>query len=243
MHNNTKKRIKYDNIITHFTKKRDTIFKILICKYFIPKYNIQEIPYELDKYNQAAFPIVCFCDCDVDIMKHTCKYGKFGLGMKKEWAVKNGLNPVFYFNSNSFVTKNFKTTVEKLALLYFNGKINKKDWYNFLYIIAFTKEYGNKEKNEIYYEEREWRFFPIKQDGSIGVLTKTMYENYLLIKHENSKIEDNKLFLKFEIQDIEKIFIPKYEDIKIFKREIKNRLEANISEEDIKYLTNKVEVL
>lgn len=235
-----KKIIKYNDIITHFTKERDTIFEILICKYFIPKYNIQEIPYELDKYNQAAFPIVCFCDCDVEIIKHTGKYGKFGLGMKKEWAVKNGLNPVFYFNSKSFVSENFEATVEKLALLYFNGKINKEDWYNFLYIIAFTKEYGNKEKNEIYYEEREWRFFPIKQDGSIGVYNKAEYE---LIYPNNLFIIDDKLFLSFEIHDIEKIFIPECENLEKFKREIKNRLEANISEEDIEYLINTVEIL
>jgi hypothetical protein len=64
MNNTMKKVIKYDNIITHFTNK-DAILKILNCNYFIPKYNIQEIPYELDGVNKAAFPIVCFCDSDI----------------------------------------------------------------------------------------------------------------------------------------------------------------------------------
>jgi hypothetical protein len=235
-----KKVIKYDNLISHFTK-RNTIFEILKCQYFLPKYNIQEIPYKLDGSNKAAFPIVCFCDSGVDIIKHIGKYGNFGLGLCKKWAIKNKLNPVFYFNSNSFVTENFKKVVENFSVLYPYRKATLNDWYKLLYIIAFTKEYENYLEKEFYYEEREWRYFPIKSDGSIGVLTKIMYDNIKLRENENSKIKDNNLFLTFEICDLEKIFIPEFEDLGKFKNEIATKLNTS-KKEEIEYLVNKVEV-
>jgi hypothetical protein len=175
------------------------------------------------------------------IHDHIKKYGKYGIGLKKEWAIGNRVNPILYLNSNSFIKEN----LNKIAEILFSSLIEKKtdvnDWYKFLYLIALTKEYKNYHTGEIYYKEREWRFFPIKKDGSIGVNSKIIYSNNLYLEHENFKVKnDNDLHLKFTLQDIKKIFIDKNEDLVKFKDEIEG---LDLKSEEKENLKIKIEIL
>ncbi len=41
--------------------------------------------------------MVCFCDIPLSrISDHVNFYGQYGLGMTREWATANGLNPILY---------------------------------------------------------------------------------------------------------------------------------------------------
>ncbi|WP_425509081.1 abortive infection system antitoxin AbiGi family protein [Xanthomonas euroxanthea] len=51
---------------------------------------------------EFAAPMVSFCDLRLsELRSHMTNYGCYGLGMKKEWAARNGVNPVYYISSQA----------------------------------------------------------------------------------------------------------------------------------------------
>ena len=87
----------------HFTNSVDNLLNILINE-FRPRYcleNTGKIFIESGELQQA-FPMVCFCDLPLSQSSHHLDfYGSYGIGMKKEWGIKNSINPVFYLHSQS----------------------------------------------------------------------------------------------------------------------------------------------
>ena len=46
--------------------------------------------------------MVCFCDIPLsDIAEHTQKYGNYAIGLKKTWAMEQGVTPILYVHDNS----------------------------------------------------------------------------------------------------------------------------------------------
>jgi hypothetical protein len=86
----------------HFTNQAESLFDILKAGFW-PKYCLEDIGWQnFEKFDYIAFPMVCFCDIPLSrIAEHTGYYGSYGIGLKKEWAEKNALNPVLYISSKS----------------------------------------------------------------------------------------------------------------------------------------------
>jgi hypothetical protein len=74
---------------------------------FSPRYCLE---YTLDSTDRIAaskrqppcysIPMVCFCDLPLSLIrKHLDEYGGFGIGLRKSWGVKHGVEPVFYTHS------------------------------------------------------------------------------------------------------------------------------------------------
>jgi hypothetical protein len=84
----------------HFTNQAESLFDILKAGFW-PKYCLEDIGWQnFEKFDYIAFPMVCFCDIPLSrIAEHTGYYGSYGIGLKKEWAEKNALNPVLYISS------------------------------------------------------------------------------------------------------------------------------------------------
>lgn len=98
----------------HFTDRLENIISILENGFY-PRYCMEQI-----NEKEIAIPIVCFCDIPLSQIKnHINNYGKYGIGLKKEWGIENGLNPVFYanfhVNQESFVVKNIKNISKYLV--------------------------------------------------------------------------------------------------------------------------------
>ena len=94
--------------IFHFTPSLDNLLGIL-KNTFYPRYCYDEfdlIDNDTQSFIEDAIPMVCFCDIPLSqLMNHINTYGKYGLGMSKEWGIREGLNPVIYFNRNSYLAK------------------------------------------------------------------------------------------------------------------------------------------
>jgi hypothetical protein len=86
----------------HFTNQAESLFDILKAGFW-PKYCLEDIGWQnFEKFDYIAFPMVCFCDIPLSrIAEHTGYYGSYGIGLEKEWAEKNALNPVLYISSKS----------------------------------------------------------------------------------------------------------------------------------------------
>ena len=95
----------YPNILFHFTDK-NALFNILEDSFKV-SYARERIKGQ-NAVREFAVPMVSFCDLRLSELKdHIEKYGKFGIGLTKEWAFRNGLNPVMYINETSHFTDNF----------------------------------------------------------------------------------------------------------------------------------------
>jgi hypothetical protein len=92
------------NSIIHFTNSKESLigilndnFKLFYCKENIIIGN---------RTFEFAVPMVSFCDIPLSEVKaHIEKYGKYGIGLTKEWAEKQKLNPVLYIEKDSFLSK------------------------------------------------------------------------------------------------------------------------------------------
>ncbi len=71
---------------------------------------------------KLAVPMLCFCDIPLSVISnHSKTYssemeGVYAIGMKKEWGIKHGLNPVIYIPDES----NIAWHIQRLPLLYEN---------------------------------------------------------------------------------------------------------------------------
>lgn len=186
----------------------DNIVNILKSKYFRVCYSKESFHFR-PELSTFYFPMVCFCDIPLTMTKdHIQDYDGYAIGLKKEWAISHGLNPVFYISEMALTV-----TLEKLSYGA-NREINGKT--GFEHLICFLKPIkGNDhkwQKEKYFYNEREWRFVPMLS------LYTDAYEQYYYEKDYpsdlNEKIIGHRLYnLPFKISDIQYLIV-KSEDKK-----------------------------
>lgn len=172
----------YPDILFHFTS-RNGLWGILE-KTFSVSYANEKISGNR-KSVELSIPMVSFCDLKISELKsHMEKYGNYGIGLKKDWANRKGLNPVFYVNKTSPFTSNFITAIEQLRRSKDNTKgiISKAmaegTYMDILNVYRYMKNYegelirsnGKKTKNYRFADEREWRYVPPYDKDSIPFL-------------------------------------------------------------------------
>ncbi|VWC64054.1 abortive infection system antitoxin AbiGi family protein [Burkholderia lata] len=212
------------NTLTHFTQKKEALFGILQghFKIFFCKETVR-----LTKRRQWNFyaPMVSFCDIPMsEIKDHIEKYGSYGIGLTKEWAVKNGLNPVLYVSRESALSESYHAAMKyyvegeeeesaslgELALLDFFGYMKNYE--------ARLDRKGTRIDKYRFSDEREWRFVPRHTDDNEVLVARTTYEkNPSKYSNLYSDFE-----LKFEPDDIKYIIINDDSEI----REVINHLRA-----------------
>ena len=190
----------------------------------------------------AYFPMISFSDLNYDkAITFLDSYGVFGVGMKKEWAQKNGLTPVLYFEKNSNIAATIISNFDLLTNVSYEDSIKsiqnrlvgiKHKFYKFIIEIAalsknFYAPLYRKEilKNSDYSfgMEREWRVI-LDNDEVPRYITKNLYDQEEISKANNH-------FLSFEFKDIEYFLIEQdYQETKI-KKALK--LKFNITDEAV----------
>ena len=89
----------------HFTKSPE-ILKSILKNGIYPRFCLETNWCKYADEEYYAFSISCFCDIPLSrINEHTDSYGHYGLGLTKNWGIKNGLNPVIYFPENGSILK------------------------------------------------------------------------------------------------------------------------------------------
>ena len=148
------------NTLFQFTNSIDTIVKILQSGGFWPRYCI-EFGWRHRLGVDFAVPQCCFCDIPFSaIQYHISFYGDYGIGMTKDWGIRNGLSPVMYVLSGSHFVK----TINAIRSAAKGDDGNTR-------FFAFLKRYKgvnyrykdgkwNQHNEYFYYNEREWRYVP-----------------------------------------------------------------------------------
>lgn len=233
------------NTLFHFTD-REALIGILRTSSFWPKYSLEHFEEILpaDSYFRKAFiPHVCFCDLTITQLsnsRHTSDFGRFGIGLHKDWGIRNKVSPVVYVHKNSLTSNQIHkliNEISKIKKLYpeeeFPGKIRSQ----LLELLKYLKPYSGKyQKGKllkeaiVYYNEREWRYCPSKEPKVFNVLSGLKRENAVAIKRINESFR-NSNYLNFTQKDIKYLILDKRKDIDDFVRVI-NRMRLSPSDKN-----------
>lgn len=237
------------NTLIHFTSSAENLkgiltsnFKLSYCK---------ECAVIGGKKNTIHVPMVSFCDIPLSQIKdHISKYGEYGIGMTRNWARKNGLNPVLYMEKDSQLSKSYRT-----ALKYFSSNAAKegsaklaadhKDAVIALAdILGYVKNYENdlERKSGVvpdyrFSDEREWRYVPASSAKRLWLLPGKQFEEPGR-KVQARMLADQHL-LEFEPNDIKYIIIRDDSEIRDFVNHLRNA-KRKYAYEDVERLTTRI---
>lgn len=211
----------------HFTKNLDTL-KLILTEGFWPRYCAEDTRWhgQADAHS-IAFPIVCFCDIPLSrISDHVNFYGQYGLGMTREWATANGLNPILYLAGENALMSDLRELNRHANKLPEENREPAKETLRYVY--AHTKPVSGVmvidgapvEKD--FYLESEWRYVPQHKEIK-AFLRQTTFSDPDMLKIENEKTSQH-CRLKFSPKDIKYIFVRYDADIP----EIINFIQTNL---------------
>lgn len=247
------------NTLFHFTRSRETLINILKTKFY-PRLSLEENFFFSNISSKIAYPMVCFCDIPLSQIKnHTKSYGKYAIGLKKEWAQNNGISPILYTHKESFITKNLKDNFKNVneAIMNYPTDIRlAKLWGDLIYTSFFIKLYKGmikvetRNKTVIFYNEREWRYV-LPKEIIISLLNKELDDTcpnkaFLEEYHFKNKVLVDKINLTnethgitFEPKDINYIIVEKEDEILPLINEL-TIIKSKYSYEDVNILTTRI---
>lgn len=188
----------------------------------------------------VAYPMVCFCDIPLSrINEHTTFYGSYGIGLSKEWGLKNNLSPVSYCNGGNFLADVSDYLVHEIVKKE-TAKQKKKREIAFWKLVKNVKQLkGNMVVSgsmvaKDFYQESEWRYTP-SEDIDVTVLFQDAFDKEKDAK--NREIEKHKL--QFSPTDIKYIFVQSDSDIPQIVDFINHSLGA-FPHNDLKVLNSRI---
>lgn len=162
------------NTLFHFTKLE--YLKNILEFGFWPRYS-EEILFDGilgEEGFRMYVPMVCFCDIPLTrIEKHQKVYDSYGIGLTKDWGIKNHLNPVFYVHHqapsvtgalmvamSTFIIENF--TDKKFSLTSTNkfDKNNLSSFFKGLTIKEIPQEAQSSPYPDLFYNFLSLFFLP-----------------------------------------------------------------------------------
>lgn len=240
------------NSIIHYTKNLENLLQILKTGFSI-KYCKEDFFWRQKKL-RYAYPMICFCDIPLsEVKKHLDSYGHYGIGLKKDWAVKKGLNPVLYLEKESSLSESVMQQIIRLDKnkkdLIKNPSAKKIDdvWrQELITLCSHIKNYdgdliidNTSIQNYRFYDEREWRYVPTKLE------LKENKRAILLDEYTTNKDEYNKqvgnIKLEFDVsEDITYIIVKEDDDIHKTLDFISNNFKKTLSAADLEILMTKI---
>lgn len=203
------------NSIIHYTGSYKALAGILKEGFRI-KYCLENLKLYNENSN-AAHPMISFCDIPLsDSRQHFSAYGKYGIGLSKNWAIEKGVNPVIYIDHNSLFAKSIEELI--LERRKKDTNLTQKQSREILRIKSYAKNYCGPLKrktvnNPIYrfYDEREWRLVPdtdVIGDSLFSVNSSAYKKNK---NKYNNRISDYRV--AFLPSDISYIIVKRTSDI------------------------------
>ena len=163
----------------------------------------------------AGFPMISLSDLPLSqLYSQVLNYGNYGIGMKKEWAKRKGLNPVLYIDEESTLGGCICEDFSKIFDQVQKNTLDYKLYETTTTLISYMKNYQGRletpkilKENYRFSDEREWRYVPAPEElnGAPMCIDPTKKAE------ENPKIEH--LRITFEPDDINYIFVETEDEI------------------------------
>lgn len=235
----------------NFCSKLEYLEQPIKTKMLSARYCEENIEYlNLGEIKRIAFPMKCFCDINMHKLEdHLLWYGYYGLAFKKEWGMKNGIQPVQYVNPDSELIKDFsKSFIKALKIDKIKQTQNEKIMKNYLlHQLLYLKPYSGKIKNrntqeddeKCFTDECEWRYIP---DVSSLKYKQVYYDEQVLnvgILNDisNSMIGKKEISLNFSYDDLKYIIVRTKEDVEKISDTI---MKMKIKKEQKRLLISKI---
>lgn len=229
------------NSIFHLTSSKDSLRGILESNFKI-KYCLETIDFG-SAASEIRVPMVSFCDIPLsEIKEHISKYGEYGIGLTKEWAEKNKLNPVLYVARNSNLATSYTKALHDFVLSDTSCEADESD-HALTDVLRYIKNYqgdlnrkGKISKDYRFSDEREWRYVPpfeTKCDMLVG-------EDYYASNASQVDAPIRDLRLSFEPNDIRYIIIRDESEITEFVNLLRYAKGNKYSHNDVERLTTRL---
>ena len=206
------------SVVFHITRSMKNLTGILkdgFIPHCCPEYGFGDFDEVALKKQQPPFravAMVCFCDLPLSLIrKHLGTYGQFGIGLRKEWGIQHGLEPVIYSHPNAQT----RAPISRLTALIWEGNNIAGTMGSDLDLIAaYTKRYrgnawryGKFQSEETFYDEREWRYVQTMADGSPMCMSHEDLRNQD-VKNANEEMIKAKGTLPVAPDDIQYLIVP-----------------------------------
>jgi len=228
------------NTLIHFTSSKEALlsiladnFKVHYCREFIKAINT----------NTVRIPMVSFCDIPLsEIKNHIQSYGEYGIGLTKEWAIKNGLNPVVYISEGSVLSSSILNIFNKIFEDEDSNDELDDAHKSMIMLFSYFKDYQSDLTrksctipNYRFSDEREWRYVP---------KYNKKFEMFLLDTEDDESIKKSEcglsgVRLEFEPNDIKYIIIREDSEIREFIRHLED-VKGRYSHDDVRRLTTRI---
>ena len=231
------------NTLFHFTSL-NSLKGILTSQGFFCLYSDEHFENILppkSNYRFTYIPMISFCDLTISQLyndsEHRKNFGEYGIGLTKEWGIKNRVSPVMYVHKKSQPTKQLQELIKVLKGFSEGStdytsilEIEKELVDSFKYIKPYKGNWHKGKKNAtiIYYNEREWRYCPLLKDHA--VLSALLEGNKQFKDRTNIKLKEN--LIAFAPEDIKFIIIKNKSDVKEFVKVIRNDMKISIDQQN-----------
>lgn len=226
----------------HFTKSSNTLKAILSGGYW-PRYCLEDVRWVGQRSEDyIAFPMVCFCDIPLSrISEHIVFYGSYGLGMTKEWASQNGLNPVLYLSQVNDLSRNLCLLNVYANLLSEDNREKAKKTMRYIYAhikpLSGNMIVGKHVVVKEFLQESEWRYVPCRENVTSYLKQKDFDSSDILEGANEASLANAKL--EFTPKDVKYIFVPADSDIPDLVNFIQEELD-NFPAADLKVLLSRI---
>lgn len=226
----------------HFTKSIDSL-KSILKEGFWPRYCLEDVQWQgHENYEFVAFPMVCFCDIPISrITEHVGFYGSYGIGLTKDWGIKNNLNPVIYFSGDNPLHHAVKELTKVANSL--PDEEQRAAIHHVRYLLAHSKPVagrmivGDQPVSKEFYQETEWRFVP-KHDEVLDHLVQDHFNDTSTLEGLNNATS-RLCRLKILPSDVRYIFVPTDADIPSIMNFLQVELD-HLPNADLKVLMSRV---
>lgn len=230
------------NSLIHLTRSKEFLIGIL-KEEFRFKYCVEQVKTNHGKFNLAV-PMVSFFDVPLSEIKKHLAYGKYGIGLKKKWGEKKGLNPVLYIDAKSTLGGNlllayYKIIGERDLSTLSETELRLADVVRYIknYEYDLIRPGKRKRKNYRFSDEREWRYVP-KTDVNAMFVNADEYKTPEEKAAINSRIET--LRLGFTPNDITYIIVQRENEISDFVRILRDVKGKKYSPEEVDRLITRI---
>ncbi|MCU0092192.1 abortive infection system antitoxin AbiGi family protein [Pseudomonas koreensis] len=232
------------NSIIHLTKTREALEGILTDNFRI-KYCKETIRWKKGK-SVIHVPMVSFCDIPLSQIKdHISNYGFYGIGLTREWAIRNFLNPVLYIEPNSNLAHSFEQAILQIAEMGVSVDAKRETVRRLADVTRYIKNYEGllERKNEPgrtyrFSDEREWRYVPeVEHECKMLYLASEFNKDGAADAATDSVAE---LRLSFEPDDIKYIIIKNDSEISDIINHLRKAKGANFTLSSIERLTTRI---
>ena len=179
------------NTLIHFTNDKERLKSIFLDNFRIGY--CKEAPTLGGSGTNCYVPMVSFCEIPLSQIKdHISKYGEYGIGLTREWGVRNKLNPVLYLEPRSLLSESYRAAANYFlsrASLEKEVVARSDDYFRAVLalgeMLSYTKNYegelvrrdGRKTENYRFSDEREWRYVLPSQNGSTPIMSEEHFQS------------------------------------------------------------------